>query len=185
MVKHRFINFICVGVIVLAMVFAVLFSYTPLLGIQKAQSKLSYADKLFDDSVVHSLDISVDEGEWAELIKNASGKEYTLCSLTIDGESFSGAAIRTKGNTSLSSVQSLGGERYSFKVEFDHYQNGLSYYGLDKLSLNNLIFDKTYLKDFLVYNMMDYMGVDTPLASFVRITVNGKSYDVYPGRAPS
>ena len=179
MVKHRFINFICVVVIVLAMVFAALFSYTSFLGVEKAQSKLSYADKLFDDSVVHSLDISVDEGEWASLIENASSKEYTLCSLTIDGESFSGAAIRTKGNTSLSSVQSLGGERYSFKVEFDHYQNGLGYYGLDKLSLNNLIFDKTYLKDFLVYDMMDYMGVDTPLASFVLITVNGEPWGLY------
>lgn len=179
MVKHRLINFICVGVIVAAMVFAALFSYTSLLGVEKAQSKLSYQDKLFDDSVVHSLDISVDESDWAELIENASGKEYTLCSLTIDGESFSSAAIRTKGNTSLSSVQSLGGERYSFKVEFDHYQNGLTYYGLDKLSLNNLIFDKTYLKDFIVYDMMDYMGVDTPLASFVLITVNGEPWGLY------
>jgi len=179
MVKHRFINFICIAVIVAAMVFTVLFSYTPFLKIEAAESGLKYADKLFDDSIVHSLNIAVEEGEWNALIENASSKEYLLCDITIDGESFQSAAIRTKGNTSLSSVKNLGGERYSFKVEFDHYQRGLSYYGLDKLSLNNLIFDKTYLKDFLVYDMMEYMGVDTPLASFVLVTVNGEPWGLY------
>ncbi len=179
MVKHRFINFICIAVIVAAMVFTVLFSYTPLFKIEAAESGLKYADKLFDDSIVHILDIGVGENDWNALIENASSKEYLLCDITIDGESFQSAAIRTKGNTSLSNVKNLGGERYSFKVEFDHYQNGLSYYGLDKLSLNNLIFDKTYLKDFLVYDMMDFMGVDTPLASFVLVTVNGEPWGLY------
>ena len=57
----------------------------------------------------------------------------------IDGESFENVAIRGKGNTSLSSVQAYGNNRYSFKVEFDQYQTGLTYHSLDKLSLNNLM----------------------------------------------
>lgn len=179
MVKHCWINFLCVAVIAAASVFTALFSYTKLFGVAKAESTLRYADKLFDESTVHTLDIGVDESGWSSLIENASDKEYLLCDITIDGETFSSAAIRAKGNTSLSSVKSLGGERYSFKVEFDHYQNSLSYYGLDKLSLNNLIFDKTYRKDYLVYDMMDFMGVDTPLASFVLVTVNGEPWGLY------
>ncbi|MCE5234945.1 MAG: CotH kinase family protein [Clostridiaceae bacterium] len=179
MLKHRFINFICIAVVVAALIFTVLFSYTPLFGIEAAQSKLQYADKLFDDSVVHALDISVDTDDWAGLIESAGDKEYVMCNVTIDGERFSSAAVRAKGNTSLSSVSGMGGERYSFKVEFDHYEDGLTYYGLDKLSLNNLIFDKTYLKDYLVYDMMDYMGVDAPLASFVLMTVNGEPWGLY------
>lgn len=179
MLKHRFINLFCIAAVVAALIFTVLFSYTPLFGITKAESKLQYADKLFDDSFVHTLDISVDTDDWAELIETAGDKAYLMCGVTIDGESFSSAAIRAKGNTSLSSVKSMGGERYSFKVEFDHYTDGLTYYGLDKLSLNNLIFDKTYLKDYLVYDMMDDMGVDTPLASFVMMTVNGEPWGLY------
>ena len=35
----------------------------------------------------------------------------------------------------------MNSERYSFKVEFDHYNSSLTYHGLDKLSLNNLIQD--------------------------------------------
>ena len=61
----------------------------------------------------------------------------------IDGEAYKNVGIRGKGNTSLSTVSSMDSDRYSFKVEFDHYDNSITYHGLDKLSLNNLIQDNT------------------------------------------
>ena len=64
-------------------------------------------------------------------------------------------------------------------MEFDHYDNALSYYGLDKLSLNNLIQDNTMLKDYLCYQLMGSFGVDAPLCSFVYITVNGEDWGLY------
>lgn len=88
-------------------------------------------------------------------------------------------AIRGKGNTSLTQVEQYGNSRYSFKVEFDHYDNALNYYGLDKLSLNNLIQDNTMLKDYLCYQLMGSFGVDAPLCSFVYITVNGEDWGLY------
>lgn len=88
-------------------------------------------------------------------------------------------AIRGKGNTSLTQVEQYGNSRYSFKVEFDHYDNALSYYGLDKLSLNNLIQDNTMLKDYPCYQLMGSFGVDAPQCSFVYITVNGEDWGLY------
>lgn len=88
-------------------------------------------------------------------------------------------AIRGKGNTSLTQVEQYGNSRYSFKVEFDHYDNALSYYGLDKLSLNNLIQDNTMLKDYLCYQLMGSFGVDAPLCYFVYITVNDEDWGLY------
>jgi hypothetical protein len=73
----------------------------------------------------------------------------------------------------------MGSERYSFKIEFDQYQDGKSYHGLDKLSLNNIIQDNTYMKDYLAYRMMDAFGVDSPLCSFAYITVNGEDWGLY------
>lgn len=57
-------------------------------------------------------------------------------------------------------MASTDSERYSLKIEFDHYSDGKTYHGLDKLNLNNLVADNTYLKDYLSYDMMAYMGVD-------------------------
>ena len=84
-----------------------------------------------------------------------------------------------KGNTSLSSVSQMNSDRYSFKVEFDQYDNSKSYYGLDKLSLNNVIQDNTFMKDYLVYQMMNAFGVSAPLCSYVYITVNGEDWGLY------
>ena len=97
----------------------------------------------------------------------------------IDGEAYKNVGIRAKGNTSLSTVASLGSERYSFKIEFDHYDSTKSYYGLDKLSLNNLIQDSTMMKDYLVYTMMNEFGVNSSLCSYVYITVNGEDWGLY------
>ena len=87
--------------------------------------------------------------------------------------------IYKKGNTSMTSVESYGNDRYSFKLEFDHYQDGINYQGLDKLNLNNIIQDNTYIKDYLTYQMMDAFGVDSPLCSYIYLTVNGEDWGLY------
>lgn len=138
---------------------------------------VGYEGLLFDKSVVHTIDIKMDD--WDSFIANATAEEYTDCNVTIDGESYSHAAIRAKGNTSLSSVATLGSSRYSFKIEFNHFVKGMTYHGLDKLSLNNLIQDATMMKDYLAYTLMGRMGVPSSLCSYVRITVNGEFWGLY------
>lgn len=76
-------------------------------------------------------------------------------------------------------IASYNSNRYSFKVEFDHYVGAKSYYGLDKLALNNISMDNTYMKDYLAYQMMGQFGVASPLCSYVYITVNGQDWGLY------
>ena len=76
-------------------------------------------------------------------------------------------------------MESYGNNRYSFKIEFDHYDSTNTYYGLDKLCLNNIIQDNTYMKDYLTYQMMNKMGVASPLCSYVYITVNNEDWGLY------
>lgn len=138
---------------------------------------VGYEKRLFDQDTVHTLEITM--ADWDSFIANAAAEDYAPCSVTIDGERFDNVAIRAKGNTSLSSVASLGSTRYSFKVEFDHYIKGMTYHGLDKLSLNNLIQDATLMKDYLAYTLMNRMDVPAPLCSYVQITVNGEPWGLY------
>ena len=117
--------------------------------------------------------------DWDGFLETCQDKEYAQCSLVIDGETYGSAAIRAKGNNSLSSVSAYGNNRYSFKVEFDHYDSSKTYYGLDKLNLNNLIQDNTMMKDYLVYRLMGDFGVAAPLCSYVYLTVNGEDWGLY------
>lgn len=132
---------------------------------------------LFDVSVIHTLDIEI--ADWDGLIASATKETYTECAVTIDGERISNVGIRAKGNTSLSTVASLGSTKYSFKIEFDQFVEGKTYHGLDKLSLNNLIYDATMMKDYLAYTLMNRAGVPSPLCSYVQISVNGEPWGLY------
>ena len=138
---------------------------------------MGYETRLFDNTRVHTVDIVMDD--WDELIANATNEEYYAASVVIDGEAYQNVGIRAKGNTSLSTVASMDSERYSFKIEFDHYDSSKNYHGLDKLCLNNLIQDSTMMKDYLTYTLMNEFGVDSPLCSYVYITVNGENWGLY------
>ena len=138
---------------------------------------MGYEKTLFNTSSVHSINIVMDD--WDDFIENCTSEKYYKCTIIIDNEAYKNVAIRGKGNTSLTQVQSYDNNRYSFKIEFDHYDNSNTYHGLDKLCLNNIVQDNTYMKDYLTYQMMNKMGVASPLCSYAYITVNGDDWGLY------
>lgn len=174
MSTHKNIDKICCVVLAITLIIAVLFTFAEKLGVQKSSTVMGYEDKLFDTSEVHTINIIMDD--WDEFCENCTSEEYYECTVEIDGETYENVAIRGKGNTSLTQVSN---NRYSYKIEFDHYDSTNTYYGLDKLCLNNIIQDNTYMKDYLCYQMMSEMGVASPLCSYTYITVNGEDWGLY------
>ena len=134
-----------------------------------------YQKMLFGDEVI-SIDIQVDQDEWQSLLDTAQSKEWISGDLIINGTRFSSVGIRTKGNSSLSQVAGSDSGRYSLQLGFNHYVKGQTCYGLDTLCINNLLGDATYMKDCLSYEIMKYIGVDTPLTNYANVTVNGENY---------
>lgn len=177
MSTNRHIDRICCAALALVLILTALSANAKKLGIKAADTVMGYETGLFDASAVHTIDIVMDD--WEGFLDTCENEEYSVCSVVIDKEAYKNVGIRAKGNTSLSSVAAYGNDRYSFKIEFDHYDNTKSYYGLDKISLNNIIQDNTYMKDFLSCQMMGKFGVDAPLCSFVFITVNGEEWGLY------
>ena len=177
MSTSKAIDRICIIAVVFALLISILFMNGSAFGIQVQAKTMGYEDRLFDTSRVHTIDIIIDD--WDAFLQTAQSEEYSVCSVVIDGEAFKNVGIRGKGNTSLSTVSSMDSDRYSFKIEFDQYDSTKSYYGLDKLSLNNLIQDNTMMKDYLTYQMMNEFDVAAPLCSYVYITVNGEDWGLY------
>lgn len=141
-----------------------------------ASTEPEYVSKLFDDSFVHTIDITIDD--WDAFLENAPEEQYSRCTLTIDDETFYNIGIRAKGNNSRRLTEKYGHDRYSLKIEFDHY-NHSTYYGLDKFSLDSSFQDNSYLKSFLAYNMMHFMKVPAPLCSYTWVTVNGEPWGLF------
>ena len=141
---------------------------------------LSYENKLFDTSYVHTINVEIADDDWEDLKANPTQKTKYQVDITIDGETINDVSFSTKGNTSLSSVSSdSDSDRYSFKVNFGKYVENQTYYGLNKLNLNNIYADATYMKDYISYKIFDEAGVDSQLVSYVDIQINGEEFGLY------
>ena len=177
MIRHRHIDLICVLAAVLALGLTGLLFWGERLGIQPASSVPEYAGRLFDNSRVHTVDLRI--GDWGRFVQEAPSEAYVPCTVVVDGETFHQVGLRAKGNNSLRLTEEYGLSRCSLKLEFDHYADGGNYYGLDKFSLDASFQDNSYLKTYLVYDMMDFMGVPAPLCSYVWVTVNGAPWGLF------
>ena len=141
---------------------------------------MEYETELFDTSSILTVNILMDEADWNDMLANTTAEEYYQCDVEVNGTTFYRVAIRPKGNTSLSSIASdPTTDRYSFKLEFDHYVDGQTCFGLDKLILNNNYADATNMKEALIYDMYQYLGADASLYNYAKISVNGEYWGVY------
>lgn len=147
------------------------------LGLQSSSTIKGYETKIFDDSYVHTIDIVIPDLD--TFLSTCKNKKYTICDVVVDGEVFKNVGIGAKGNTSMDLVDVYGNNRYSFKIEFDQYDKSCKYYGLDKITLNNMIQDNTYMKDYISYKLMEQMGVVAPLCSYTKVTINGQDWGLY------
>ena len=145
---------------------------------------VTYENRIFDTNYMHLVDVKISEEDWQDLIENPLNKTKYKVDVEIDGITFKDVSFKTKGNSSLQNIASgpKGGpasNRYSFKINFSKYIKTQTYYGLDKLNLNNIYGDATYLNDFMSYEVFKAAGVATPLVSYTVLRINGEDFGVY------
>ena len=172
-----------------ALLLAALFAVSVLTACQSKQSSgsdeekkseaASYESGLFDTSYIHKINVEISEDDWKDLRENPLKKTKYSVDVTIDGDTVENVSFATKGNTSLSQVADSDSDRYSFKINFGKYEKGQTYQGLDKLNLNNIMSDATYMKDYLSYLIMRKAGVSASLTSYVELSINGEVHGLY------
>ena len=177
MAANRHVDKIVYIAVAFAVVLTVIMMNAEAFGITSNIRDPGYKKILFDDSKVHSIDLVVNDKE--TFFADAEKHEYVSCSVLIDGDAANNVGLRVKGKTDLGNVGEESRERLSFRLEFDHYQLGETWHGLDKLDLNNLIQDATCMKEYLTYSLMRDFGVPSPLASYAKVTLNGEEIGLY------
>ena len=183
MIAHKHISKIIIAITAVAVMLcfaATVFAdeLTEMLG--GTGVNMEYETKLFDTSEVIELNIIMDESEWETMLDNAMSEEYYVCNVVINGKRVNNVAIRPKGNTSLSAIaMDPDTDRYSLKLEFDHFVDGQTCFGLDKLILNNNYADATNMKEAVIYDMYQYLGATASLYNYAKVSVNGEYWGVY------
>lgn len=132
----------------------------------QADASLGLYEKLFDDENLVDVNINVSDDNWNYLLQNGGDKPYVLASsFSIGDETIENVGLKTKGNSSLSSIWSSDSDRYSFAISTDKYVKAKKYgenqnfYGATKIALNNIMTDSTMLKEYLSYKLIDRKSV--------------------------
>lgn len=165
-----FITVVAVILSVFSLVFSDIFSF-----VSKDSVYTKGYEEFFESSIIN-IEITADKDAWDDMIENKMSKPYISCDMVINGEEFEKVGIRPKGNSSLTSTT---GQRVSFRLDFDHYVKNQNFHGLTKFVLNNTQADATYMKDYVAYDLMEYVGVKAPLHTFANISLNGEPFGVY------
>lgn len=172
------------GISIVCLVLAIIFIITALFIKAPNRVKETAASKsreyVLNKDKVMEINIQVEDSDWRWLMENATKEEYRKADVTINGETFYNVGIRPKGNSSLSSVaRDSDSDRFSLKIDFSEYMEGQTYHGFEKLALNNMMSDTTYMKEYLSYELYDYLDVPTPEYSYSNIKVNGEEWGLY------
>ena len=180
MIKHKSIGIIAALAMAVSVLLLSLGYFNPSLLESVTGSSVPPYVAALDKTQILDIQIVAGEADWAGMLESATAEEYIPATVIINGVKVENVGIRPKGNSSLSQVaRDSTTNRYSFKIEFDQYVTGQAWLGLDKIVVNNMQGDSTYMKEYLSYDIMAYVGVEAPLYAFSSISVNGEAWGFY------
>ena len=131
------------------------------------------AAQLFSLELLPRFELELDADAWAAL--EAEPKEYVRGRFTYEGETFDPVGIRLKGNHSFRPLD----EKPAFKIKFNKYERGQRFLGLEGLTLNNMVVDRSMLREWISYRVFRALGVPAPRVGFAEIELNGENYGLY------
>lgn len=129
---------------------------------------------IFSLDRIHEVALTIPDASEAAL--QASPYTWAPADFSLDGVELGQVGIRLRGK--IGSFRALSGKP-KFKVSFDQYVDGQTFYGLEELSLNNAVVDCSYLKEVVGMRMYAAAGIPHLRMAYASVTVNGSPYGLY------
>ncbi|MBP5331169.1 MAG: CotH kinase family protein [Lachnospiraceae bacterium] len=144
-------------------------------------------NRFFLKDDIQEIRITIDEDNLKYLFANAADKVSVLADkVKIGDETVMYAGLKTKGDYTLAhGVSDNHSNIYSFTINFGKYvkKSGFGYkqnfFGLRKLSLNNFFFDRSMLKEFTAYYLIDKMRLPVSQYGLAKLYINDRYWGVY------
>ncbi len=141
-------------------------------GPSAAIAQLSH-DDFFDDSAVRDISLVINSRDWTALKSNFESNTYYPCTLTWNGLTVKNVGIRSRGSGSRSPVKP------GLRVDFDRYSVSQTFLGLKSFVLDNLLQDRSMLKERIAMLFFRRMGIPAPRETHVRLLVNHQDVGLY------
>ena len=128
---------------------------------------------LFDDSILHRIELQVSERDWATLRENFMQNTYYPATFIWRGETARNVGIRSRGTGTRS------GTKPHLLVDFDRYVSGQRFLGLGALVLDNNLQDQSAMKEALTMAVHNRLGIAAPREASAVLYINGTFLGVY------
>ncbi len=127
---------------------------------------------LWEEGAITDLALSIDGADMARL--EADPDVDVPATLLHEGESWL-VGVRLKGNMTRRGFSG----KPSLKIDVHEFRPDQRFFGLRRLTLNNMVQDKSMLKEHVAYRLYRDLGVPAPRHGYVRLTVNDEPYGLY------
>ncbi|PWJ45066.1 CotH kinase family protein [Sediminitomix flava] len=157
---------------------------------------------VFPEDQVLQLYITLDDGDWSkmqnDLASNLGGNHFpggrtdidfdpiwVAASLVYEGTEWYKVGIRYKGNSSLKGTYSSNSDKYSFKLDFDEFEDeypdikNQRFFGFKQLNLNNNYDDDSFVREKTASDLFRSFGVPSARTTFCQVYIdkgNGSEY---------
>jgi spore coat protein CotH len=130
--------------------------------------------RVFDQSVVHAIEIEVPSASLRQLIPG--GDDRVRARLTFDGTVLEDVGLRLKaGEGSRRPLDDKPG----FSVDTDSFVNGRNLSGVTRFTLGNAVTDPSFVVEPIVYEVYRRAGAIAPRTALARVRFNGDVFGLY------
>jgi spore coat protein CotH len=131
----------------------------------------SQVDSLLDGSSLEDLWVHVNARDWEDLHTHFQENTYYPADVEWRATRVRNAAIRVRG------VASRNGHKPSFRIDFNRYVTGQTFFGLDALTLDSSWQDPSMITNQLSMLLFRRMGIAAPRVAHVRLFAGaGREY---------
>jgi hypothetical protein len=150
------------------------------LGAPSAGVAADEAAWMYDPDAVVEIDLGGLSAEEVDALE-AEPDEYQAGTfeLKVDGQvqgpPLGEVGIRLKGSWSFRPLD----EKAAFKVKFDEYVDDQTFFGLERLTLNNMVQDPSMVHETLTYELFRAMSLPASRTGYAFVHLNGAAYGLY------
>jgi hypothetical protein len=145
----------------------------PVPGVDPPSPPVSLSDPFFDDSIVQSINLTINSRDWQSLKDHYLDNTYYPCDFRWNGQVVRNVGIRSRGTGSRSGVKP------GLRVDFDRYTTNQSFRGLKSFILRNQTQDPSNMHERISMLLFRRLGAKAPREAFTRLFVNNNYAGLY------
>jgi CotH kinase protein len=153
-----------------------------LLALLPASAAADEIEWMYDPDAVVEIHLSdISEAELDALEAEPDEEVEGTFELTVDGlrkgPLLENVGVRLKGGLGSASPVKTG--KSGFKVRFDKFVKGQFFFGIKRLTLNNMIQDPSMVHESLTYELFHELGLPASRTGYSFVTLNGADYGLF------